>query len=637
MKKMSRTQFLLLLNLAVLGFASILLVVFLRQGDLRSSTATTDHPLRSVSDFALLDQQGKFHKLSRYRRSRAVVLYVHGVGCPIVRNHLPTLRQLRDRYEPQGVTFLLLNCNPQDDRQALQQDAEERDIDIPILRDDAQLVMDMLKIERTGETFLIDPISQEVVYHGPVDDRLDYESQKMEANRHYLRDAIDAFLAGRRPADSELAVRGCAVSHMDTRVEGAPELTYVENVAPILEQRCVSCHRPDGDAPWALNEYDDAFGWRAMIREVVLARRMPPRQPDTHYLPLYRRHGISPDESRTLVRWIDSGAPRGEGIDPLLTRDRSVDGKFDIRNASINIPLPAQQIPATGEVAYRTNALRLELKEDAWVRAGGIQPSAPQVLHHAFCRTADVEGKSLNPEKTDKRGQSDRWRSTNITGYTPGASLFEFPPNVGIRIPKKCSLITLYHYTTTGTAVTDHPRLVLFLHKRKPLFEALTQVLERRDFRIPAYEQHYEVRDDYVFPEDVLLLAVTPHMHYRGASFQISAELENGFQRTLFSIPNYRMTWQTLYWLKHPVAIPKGTRIECSGVFDNSELNELNPDPSVDVIYGQQSTAEMFEGWLLYCNKTEENSKHFDELFNAHPLQASEGTVVEREAEPTVD
>ena len=94
-------------------------------------------------------------------------------------------------------------------------------------------------------------------------------------------------------------------------------------------------------------------------------------------------------------------------------------------------------------------------------------------------------------------------------------------------------------------------------------------------------------------------------------------------------MPNYRMTWQGLYWFKSPIAIPSGTKIECTGTFDNSAFNELNPDPSTEVVYGQQSWREMFEGWLIFSEQTEENANRFDELYQANPLQNGEDKVGE--------
>ena len=616
---LSRSQSLLVLNAVVLtAILGTLLAIFWQT----DRSQETNYP--TISDFALLDQEGKFHKLSRYANDRGVVLYVYGVGCPIARNHLPTLKKLRDKYKQRGIEFLLLDCNPQDDRESLQQDARERNIDIPILKDDGQLVKDLLGITRTCETFLIDPKTKQVVFHGPVDDRLGYESQKKEANHHYLQNAIDAHLSGDSVKNPDTEIRGCLISNISDAAQNLPAPDYVTDVAPILEKRCFNCHSTGGSAPWALESYEDVLGWSAMIREVILTKRMPPRQPDRHYLPFSETHGIFPDEASTLVRWIDAGAPRGEGKDPLTIAKVTTDKIIDINKAQIKIPLPPQRIPATGEVAYRTNAMKFQLKEDAWVRAGKIQPSEPEVLHHAFCRTSPVQGDDFESTQFSKRGISKKWRSTNVAAYVPGMNSFAFPTDTGMKIPRECALVFLYHYTTTGKAVTDRPQLGVFLHDKPPLFELEMETIERRDFTIPPGESEYQVEDDYIPDEDMLLFGIAPHMHYRGSSFRCKIVLPEGSEKTIFSMPDYRMTWQGIYWFKEPLAVTKGTKIICTGVFDNSNTNELNPDSTEEVVYGQQSWKEMFEGWLLYSNRTEKNSAQFDKLFRASLSKQSE-------------
>ncbi len=611
--KILKPQTLLILNAIVLiAIFATLIAIFWQH---ERSESKTNYP--TISDFALLDQQGKFHKLSRYGNTRGVVLYVYGVGCPIARNHLPILKKLRDDYKKKGIEFLLLDCNPQDDRKSLQQDALERNIDIPILKDDGQLVMELLGITRTCEAFLIEPKTREVIFHGPVDDRLGYEAQKEKAAHHYLRDAIDSHLVGTPVVNPDAEIRGCLISKMDHGADRSAVPDYATDVAPILQLRCLKCHSQDGTAPWALSNYEDVLGWSAMIREVILTKRMPPRQPDTSYLQFAETHGIASEEASTIIRWIDAGGPRGAGEDPLANASLPEGQRINVDQADIVIPLPPQRIPATGEIPYITNRLKLELREDAWVRAGTIKPSEPEVLHHAFCRTSPIGGDNRNAIRHSKRGIPDKWRSTNVAAYVPGMTSFEFPPNTGMKIPKECVLVFLYHYTTIGKSVTDRPKLGVFLHDKPPLFELKMETIERRDFKIPPGESEYEVKDEYSPDQDILLFGIAPHMHYRGSSFHCEIILPSGEKRTIFSMPNYRMTWQGIYWFKEPLALPKKTQIICTGLFDNSNMNELNPDASEEVTYGQQSWKEMFEGWLLYSERTEENEDEFDKLFQA--------------------
>ena len=70
----------------------------------------------------------------------AIVLFIQGNGCPIVRNAVHDLNAIREEYAPKGVQFLMLNANLQDDRESVREEAEAFSIGYPILIDEAQLV-----------------------------------------------------------------------------------------------------------------------------------------------------------------------------------------------------------------------------------------------------------------------------------------------------------------------------------------------------------------------------------------------------------------------------------------------------------------------------------------------------------------
>ena len=142
-------------------------------------------PGEVVDNFRLLDQNGKSHELYYSSDMKAIVLMVHGNGCPIVRQAVPALREIREKYQAPGVEFLLLNSNLQDNRDAVAAEAKEFNVDFPILLDQAQLIGEALGVVRTSEVFVIDPKGWKLVYRGPMDDRLSYEKQR-PASKHYL-------------------------------------------------------------------------------------------------------------------------------------------------------------------------------------------------------------------------------------------------------------------------------------------------------------------------------------------------------------------------------------------------------------------------------------------------------------------
>ena len=164
-----------------------------------------------VDDFALRDHRGDLHQLGSYADASAVVLVVQGNGCPVVRNALPDLRAVRSRYEGQGVVFLMINSNLQDTAETIRAEAEEFGIDLPVLVDEAQEAGLALELTRTAEVLLLDA-SRQVAYRGPINDRLSYERQRAAAQHHYLADALDAVLAGDRPAVAVKDAIGCLIN-----------------------------------------------------------------------------------------------------------------------------------------------------------------------------------------------------------------------------------------------------------------------------------------------------------------------------------------------------------------------------------------------------------------------------------------
>jgi len=164
-----------------------------------------------VERFALLDHSGARHDLDDYRHAKAVVLMVQGNGCPLVRNAVHDLRAVRDRFEREQIAFLMLNANRQDDAENIRAEVEEWGFDLPVLVDETQAVAKGLELTRTAEVLVLTP-AWRVAYRGPVNDRLTYEHQRAAANKHYLADALQAVLAGERPAVARVDAPGCLIN-----------------------------------------------------------------------------------------------------------------------------------------------------------------------------------------------------------------------------------------------------------------------------------------------------------------------------------------------------------------------------------------------------------------------------------------
>jgi hypothetical protein len=88
------------------------------------------------------------------------------------------------------------------------------------------------------------------------------------------------------------------------------------------------------------------------------------------------------------------------------------------------------------------------------------------------------------------------------------------------------------------------------------------------------------------------LLAIAPHMHFRGNQFTATMVSKDA-QRGLLRVPGYDFNWQHNYELAEPLDLRSLEGIETEFVFDNSTANPFNPDPTSHVTWGDQTWEEM--------------------------------------------
>ena len=543
-----------------------------------------------VDNFRLLDQAGASHELYYHSDARAIVLMTHGNGCPIVRSTLPRMKEIRGRYGDQGVEFLMVNSNPQDTRDAVARESAEFGIDIPILIDETQLIGESLAVERTADVFVIDPRSWKILYRGPVDDGSAYGATR-PVKKHYLADALEAVLAGKPVTVAQAQAPGCIISlpERERRVEHA-RISYAAEIAPLLEGKCVACHRDGGVAPWSMNGYDIVKGFAPMIREVVRTQRMPPWHADPHYGSFVGDRSLTNAETRTLVHWIEAGAPRGTGPDPLASLDRKW-SDWALGQPDLIVEVPAYQVPATGTVEYKYPSAANPMGRDVWVRAIEIRPGDRSVVHHVLAGIDDPG----NGERRAIRGQLGE-----LGGYAPGKNAVPYPRDTGILLRKEAGFRFQMHYTPNGRPVTDVTRIGLYFYDKPPKHVLDMDLIFDTSLAIPANAKMHPHSLEKIFDGDVMLYSLLPHAHLRGRAAKFTAHYPDGSREILLSVPKYDFNWQPLYVLNPSKFIPAGTRVVLDMSWDNSAQNPANPDPGKIAHWGDQTWEEMNVGWFRF-------------------------------------
>jgi peroxiredoxin len=155
-------------------------------------TAQADY-LRTIGDFTLPTVTGEEVTLSEH--TGLVAIYIQGNGCPIARLGSHDYREVIEQFADKPVAFYMLNASIQDGVEGIIKEESEFGFSVPIMKDADQSVAKALGVTRTAEVFVIRPTTGEVVYRGPINDKLGYETQR-NVTVNYLIDALNIILSG---------------------------------------------------------------------------------------------------------------------------------------------------------------------------------------------------------------------------------------------------------------------------------------------------------------------------------------------------------------------------------------------------------------------------------------------------------
>jgi mono/diheme cytochrome c family protein len=384
--------------------------------------------------------------------------------------------------------------------------------------------------------------------------------------------------------------------------------TFHRDVEPILQKRCQGCHRPGEVAPMSFLAFHEVRPWAKAIRRVILEKKMPPWGADPHYGKFSNDRSLSQPEIDTLLSWVAGGAIEGDPSDapqPLQFEEGWNIGKPD---AVVQMPNPFK-VPAEGTIQYQYVVFPTGFTEDKWVERVEVRPGNRAVLHHVNVFASPPGAKMF---KTLERGRFYEFPAPKqadpepfsfakddgeaLHGYAPGGVPTIFKPGQARLVEAGSDIILQLHYQSNGAEAYDQTRIGFVFAKQPPTERITSVTVQNFDFTIPPMVDDYQVRAEALLNVDVKLVSLLPHMHLRGKRFMIRAYYPDGSDETLVSVPKYDFNWQTTYVLETPKLLPKGTRLESIGWYDNTPNNPSNPDPQALVVYGEQTWNEMMGG-----------------------------------------
>jgi hypothetical protein len=536
--------------------------------------------LDRVGDFALLDNAGTFHQLSRYQHRKALVLMAYSDECATMDALVDNFKDIALEYAGSDFEFLLI-----DSQDLNRPELYELGTKLPILEDDGQLVSETLNIENAGDVLVLNPERLSLFYKGQ-------PSKDLES--------VLISIAGEGVSDTiRQSGAGCAIDYPMKALHSESPPDFASEIAPIIIENCADCHRQGGVGPFALDSYIMVLGWSPMIKEVLLNKRMPPTQVDPYIGHSESARYLDPNDVQTLVHWINNRAPRGDSeVDPLEVFSAQERSEWVYGEPDFIVTGSRNEIPSTGVMDYVYDDVELPFTEDKWLRAIQYIAGEESVLHHlvTFVTAPDEDfwGDERISESVTRRF---------VGSYLPGkTNAIEFDEGTGVLVPQGHKLSMQFHYVTNGQSAVDETQFGLYFSDEPNLKERLTYAVASR-FLLPPNANDFELQAEQQVEQGIVVTGVRARMNFRGKRMKFVVENPEGLTRELFSVPSYNYGWQPDYLLDEAEPVAAGSTLRVIGAFDNSLSNPSNPDPDKEVTFGLESWEEMFTGYFTFYNQ----------------------------------
>lgn len=564
-----------LASAAMAGIAAIAATAYVSAGAAPDAGAG----IVRVDDFQLSDQDFFARQLYRLKDAKAVVILSYASGDGEVARDAAKLMALKAVYESQGVAFLALDSRMGESREAVKSDLGKIGLNVPVLFDYDQLVGEQLKVTKAAEVFVINPKTWAVAYRGPV------AGAKGEA---WAKDAIVAVSEGRAVETAVRPAKGGAIAFKAR----AQNISYTHDIAPIIQAKCTTCHQPGGVGPMTLNSYEQVKNFAPMIREAIRTQRMPPSAADAaigHFKDDIR---LNSEQKTTLVHWIEAGAQRGAGEDPLAKLTFQAP-EWAMGKPDLIVAFPEATVQAGGLMPYQYPSKDHVFKEGRWLKAASFRYSDRQAVHHTIARATPL-GSDGKPGTT--------LDELMLPGYVPGRPDNPMAADSGTFIPANSGLSLQQHYQPYGKESNVQTEIGFYFYPEgeAPKYVSRAYGILDVNIEIPAGEAQHQEMAYVAFPHDALLLGLTPHAHARGASTKVSIQYPDGREELLLALPRYDFNWQHTYYLQEEMKIPAGSKIISRWIYDNSAGNHSNPDHTRTVPWGEQTTEEMLANYVHY-------------------------------------
>jgi hypothetical protein len=415
--------------------------------------------------------------------------------------------------------------------------------------------------------------------------------RKSQAGRSWI--LVSAMLA------SALAVA------LPTRASAAEPAvpTFTKDIAPIFQEKCEACHRPDSIAPMSLMTYDEVRPWARAIKTRVTTRQMPPWHidPGVGVQRFKNDRSLSGEQIDSIVRWVDLGAPRGDAKDMPPPKQWPDDEGWNFAELlgktgpDLVITSPEFTMPARAPDAWDKRVTPTGITEPRWVRAIEIRPTTVKgrrITHHAIAYL-----------RQDDPNAAPSFLPAPFMEWAVGKEGELMRPDTGKLLLPGSTINWDIHYSQAGEAITSAVELGIYFYppgdvpKYRTTLQLVPAALGEMDIRPNTVSMS---QGTMVLRQAARIESFQPHMHLRGKAMMMEAVLPTGQTQVISHVNDFNFNWHNTYVYADDVAplLPKGTILKITAWHDNTAALKSNPDPNQWVGWGDRTVDEMAHAWV---------------------------------------
>ncbi|MEZ5047762.1 MAG: T9SS type A sorting domain-containing protein [Chitinophagaceae bacterium] len=384
-------------------------------------------------------------------------------------------------------------------------------------------------------------------------------------------------------------------------------------VAPIIYNKCGSCHHAGGAGHGDLTNYDTASYLAGAINFHVGQGTMPPWPPDPSYVKLAHERRLSASEIITIQNWVQGGTPQGD-TNLLPPMPNYNGGAMLTLTPDYTFQMPTYTVTPTGSSTddiYWNFVLSTNNSQDQFLKGFEFIPGNTANVHHALI-FIDTGNTVINLDNAYPGlgypgfGGSGSNTAVLIGAYVPGSTPFLFPNGFGMKYPKNAHIILSIHYPYEAVGEVDSSKINLFLasaNAREVFFAPAlnhSSNLQNGPLVIPA-NQIKTFHEQYQIPIAISLFGVAPHMHLIGRNINAFGITTLNDTIPLINIPDWNFKWQGTYYFPQIKKLPINTTLHSYATYDNTSANPFNPNsPPQLVVKGESTTDEMMLVYFAY-------------------------------------